>query len=156
MKNSKDAIKNLEKAIKEGAFKSYACKDCGAVPGEEHKSTCPSRTCTHCHCNKDIRNPSGYCDHLYYPESCEVCSGKMKKTIKVLIEIPTNWFDYESPLGLASISIRDRLDRLLEEKVVEKAVKKMDISSIKVTKKEIKERILDILARRALETKEDL
>ena len=21
----------------------------------------------------DIRNPSGYCDHLYYPDYCEVC-----------------------------------------------------------------------------------
>ena len=23
-----------------------------------------------------IRNPSGYCDHLYYPEYCEVCKKK--------------------------------------------------------------------------------
>ena len=28
------------------------------------------------HCNFDIsqRNPSGYCDHLHYPEGCSVCS----------------------------------------------------------------------------------
>ena len=27
-----------------------------------------------CHCNMDIsiRNPSGYCDHLYYLENCSV------------------------------------------------------------------------------------
>lgn len=30
--------------------------------------------CKHCGENINIRNPSGYCDHLYYPENCEVCS----------------------------------------------------------------------------------
>lgn len=29
--------------------------------------------CPHCNMDKRIRNPSGYCDHLYYPESCEAC-----------------------------------------------------------------------------------
>ena len=29
--------------------------------------------CPHCHMPIKIRNPSGYCDHLYYPESCTVC-----------------------------------------------------------------------------------
>ena len=30
------------------------------------------------HCDEDIRlrNPSGYCDHLYYPENCKVCNKK--------------------------------------------------------------------------------
>ena len=30
--------------------------------------------CDHCHMDKAIRNPSGYCDHLHYPECCEVCN----------------------------------------------------------------------------------
>lgn len=29
--------------------------------------------CNHCHQPIEIRNPSGYCDHLYYPDCCEVC-----------------------------------------------------------------------------------
>ena len=32
-----------------------------------------SEECPHCHMSKSIRNPSGYCDHLHYPENCEVC-----------------------------------------------------------------------------------
>ena len=30
-------------------------------------------TCDHCGGPIAIRNPSGYCDHLYYPECCNVC-----------------------------------------------------------------------------------
>jgi hypothetical protein len=29
--------------------------------------------CKHCGKDLSIRNPTGYCDHLYYPENCEVC-----------------------------------------------------------------------------------
>ena len=29
--------------------------------------------CKHCKMDINIRNPSGYCDHLYYPEYCKIC-----------------------------------------------------------------------------------
>ncbi len=29
--------------------------------------------CSHCSCLIELRNPSGFCDHLYYPESCALC-----------------------------------------------------------------------------------
>lgn len=32
--------------------------------------------CPHCYMSIKIRNQSGYCDHLRYPENCAVCSGK--------------------------------------------------------------------------------
>ena len=39
--------------------------------------------CKHCGEDMAIRNPSGYCDHLYYQEYCEVCEKKEKRnTIK--------------------------------------------------------------------------
>ena len=31
------------------------------------------KKCKHCGYDTHIRNPSGYCDHLYYPEYCNVC-----------------------------------------------------------------------------------
>lgn len=34
--------------------------------------------CKHCGYPISLRNPSGYCDHLYYPEYCEVCNKKKK------------------------------------------------------------------------------
>lgn len=32
--------------------------------------------CEHCGGPISKRNPSGYCDHLHYPEYCKVCSEK--------------------------------------------------------------------------------
>jgi len=32
--------------------------------------------CKHCGGDLSIRNPKGYCDHLYYPENCEICKKK--------------------------------------------------------------------------------
>lgn len=29
--------------------------------------------CPHCEMDINIRNPSGYCDHLHYPEYCSIC-----------------------------------------------------------------------------------
>ena len=29
--------------------------------------------CKHCKEKVAIRNPSGFCDHLYYPDNCEIC-----------------------------------------------------------------------------------
>ena len=34
-------------------------------------------TCQHCGGDKEIRNPKGNCDHLYYPENCEVCQDRI-------------------------------------------------------------------------------
>lgn len=40
------------------------------------------------HCKKPIaqRNPSGYCDHLKYPENCDTCSGNQQNDKKKLGE----------------------------------------------------------------------
>lgn len=34
--------------------------------------------CKHCGMSIDIRNPSGYCDHLYYPDNCDICRERLK------------------------------------------------------------------------------
>lgn len=39
-------------------------------------------TCKHCKGFISIRNPKGYCDHLYYPENCEHCKGLESERIK--------------------------------------------------------------------------
>ena len=38
--------------------------------------------CEHCKEPIEIRNPTGYCDHLHYPENCQVC--EQAETIKTL------------------------------------------------------------------------
>lgn len=31
------------------------------------------KPCPHCGGSLDVRNPTGLCDHLYYPDSCQTC-----------------------------------------------------------------------------------
>jgi len=42
--------------------------------------------CPHCHMNEGIRNPSGFCDHLFYPENCKICKWytKFDKWLEVI------------------------------------------------------------------------
>jgi len=49
--------------------------------------------CPHCGMSKKVRNPSGFCDHLYYPENCKVCRDREvfdSFTTKKYIDIPTS------------------------------------------------------------------
>ena len=62
----------------EEARKSYMEQDITEPPKQE-------KLCKHCHLPIEIRNPSGYCDHLYYPEYCKVCQD-MQKPPKQKIE----------------------------------------------------------------------
>ena len=36
------------------------------------------KICPHCKMDKDLANPSGFCNHLHYPEACEVCEFMVK------------------------------------------------------------------------------
>ena len=38
--------------------------------------------CKHCKMSVEIRNPSGFCDHLHYPEACEICDKRENPSIK--------------------------------------------------------------------------
>ena len=38
------------------------------------------KICEHCKMPIAIRNPSGFCDHLYYPDYCDVCHLAKKLT----------------------------------------------------------------------------
>jgi hypothetical protein len=61
----------------------------------------PKGKCKHCKGDLSIRNPKGFCDHLYYPDYCEICKNKVmekqdKKLIKVLKQLGfVTWNDIE-------------------------------------------------------------
>lgn len=45
--------------------------------------------CKHCGEDTAIRNPSGYCDHLYYPDNCTTCLTMQGTTFRnELTEVP--------------------------------------------------------------------
>ena len=54
-------------------FHAWYCPEC-ASPLEEEK------LCKHCNQPIELRNPSGFCDHLYYPENCNHCTELLKPT----------------------------------------------------------------------------
>lgn len=35
--------------------------------------------CLHCGGDVRIRNPKGFCDHLYYPDNCEGCLAELRR-----------------------------------------------------------------------------
>lgn len=61
--------------------------------------------CNHCKGDLSIRNPKGFCDHLHYPECCEVCENEKPTTsrwheeiIKIVYRIGFSArFDEEKP-----------------------------------------------------------
>lgn len=48
------------------------------IPGTEPIVIPPEWICQHCNGDIRLRNPTGKCDHLYYPESCEICKDRLK------------------------------------------------------------------------------
>lgn len=72
------------------------CANCGHLITSHNKDGCEDciscvdfvtqnlgeHRCEHCGMDKRIRNPSSYCDHLYYPDNCEECKKLVKQNIK--------------------------------------------------------------------------
>jgi len=53
-------------------MKSTRCQSSIKTVGTSHGK----KLCKHCKRDVSMRNPSGFCDHLYYPNYCDICSGK--------------------------------------------------------------------------------
>lgn len=47
--------------------------------------------CPHCDGDIAIRDPSGYCDHLYYPDNCEECKKLQSGEKPIVIKIPAEF-----------------------------------------------------------------
>ena len=43
--------------------------------------------CKHCKTDIKIRNLSGFCDHLYYPDYCKICKEAKEKTVVEVITL---------------------------------------------------------------------
>lgn len=55
--------------LKKSEKKAASSRENGKKGGRPPKIS----KCFHCGGDKTIRNPTGKCDHLYYPENCHVC-----------------------------------------------------------------------------------
>jgi len=55
--------------------RSMSTSSSATAGGEKGMTT---ELCPHCKMDKAIRNPSGFCDHLYYPDYCKICQKASK------------------------------------------------------------------------------
>lgn len=76
-----------------------------------------------------------------------------KDKIRVMVELPTNWLDEEQGsdllymLGEFKRKFKDRV----YDKAIDEVIKKTKLPKIEIDPKEIKDRMLQILAEKALE-----
>lgn len=76
------------------------------------------------------------------------------KQIEILIKLPHDYFFQKSELDFLATfggTFRDSFQRKLMDGAVEQALKEVHIPKIEIDPKEIKDRMLTILAERALE-----
>lgn len=73
------------------------------------------------------------------------------KNIKVFLEIPEDYIDIESPILWVGRSVKDSVESKLKDAFVEQYLTKITLPEIKISPEEIKDRMLQILAERALE-----
>lgn len=65
-------------------------------------SITPDKTqkCKHCGGDLKVMNPTGKCNHLYYPENCKICkNGKCPKTLKFVSDGIENWIICDLYIG---------------------------------------------------------
>jgi hypothetical protein len=47
----------------------------------------PKGTCGHCGGDISVRNPTGTCDHLQYPDNCDVCKESSLVMTKTMLSV---------------------------------------------------------------------
>ncbi len=80
-----------------------------------------------------------------------------KRTIKVQLEMPTKWLEESQGEGFLQFlgQIRERFADRVFDKAVEKVLSELEIPEVKIDPKEIKDRMLDIMAKRALDNQSE-
>jgi len=73
------------------------------------------------------------------------------KVIRVMVEVPEDWIDPDSPTLLVSRMVLDEFKYRLMVKAVDEAVKQMKIPKIKYTEAELKKAVLDKMAQRVID-----
>jgi len=75
-----------------------------------------------------------------------------EKKIRIMVEIPEDWVDPESPSFYVSYAVREEVDRQITKLLEKEYISKVRIPTPKITEAEVKDRMLTILAKRALES----
>ncbi len=73
--------------------------------------------------------------------------------MKVIIELPDNWLntDLTGNIDWITRTVKDTVQHEIKEKVVEQVLSQTELPKIVITPEEVKDRMVTILAERALE-----
>lgn len=78
----------------------------------------------------------------------------MSKKYEILIRIPEDWIDVESPIMFASHSIYDMARREVHSAIVKQYLEKIKVPKLKISAKEIKQAVIEEIARRQVDKME--
>lgn len=70
--------------------------------------------------------------------------------MKVYIEIPDGWIDADSPMLWVSRSVKEEARKVIREEMVKQYLDKIELPELNITTEEIKQRVLDKLAEKAI------
>ncbi len=76
--------------------------------------------CVHCNGDIEIRNPTGYCDHLKYPEYCETCAQR-----RIQEATPVD-FSIDVLRGLLHLGSSNDNYRLIKKTVIQDTIARME------------------------------
>lgn len=83
--------------------------------------------CPHCKMDIAIRNPSGFCDHLYYPDYCEVCKKREGKDEEdKLIKFMQEYLDNVKNVWGCPICGHDHYATTPDEDAIREFLKKLE------------------------------
>lgn len=71
-----------------------------------------------------------------------------KKKIRVMIELPANWYDADSPIGYSSQKIRDVVISQVRDGLVRQYLDKIKLPDIKFSKDELREAVKHAMVER--------
>lgn len=71
--------------------------------------------------------------------------------MKVMFELPDHWVDFESPLGIVGLTLKEELSKALRDVLIEKYLKNMKMPRIVIKQAELKKEVLRQMAQKIIE-----
>lgn len=109
------------------------------------------RECICCGGDIKIRNPKGYCDHLYYPENCNgKCTPPVESWEKELEQILIEWEGKDNAI-LGAVRVLSRTKRL--KQFISSQIQQSEARLVEKIKKEYNKRYQKIAKEHGLKRK---
>lgn len=75
--------------------------------------------------------------------------------MKIMIEMPDNWIDFDSPVGFTHQAFKQLIPRYLKDVLVEQYLSKQPEYKLEITEQEVKNAVIAEIARRQVDKLEE-